>query len=461
MSICDVPVLGAICEMAGEGAATIVSAPFDLLAAGTGAAAQLLVGAMWTLLDQTTLVDLTNPTYLGVYNLVFGVAVVLVVVFFLAQVITGMIRRDPAALGRAGLGAAKAILGSFLVVTLAGLLLEVTDQLTVGVVQAAGMSMDELGTRLAALFGGLTLINLAAPGVTAIITIFLSCLAIAGTAIVWFSLLVRKALILAAIVLAPVALSGSAWDATRAWFGRWMSFVVALIVSKLVVVLVFLVAVVQMGAPIDLDLQSVADPLAGVVLMATAGFAPYLVYKLVSWAGFDMYHSISVEQEAKQALNRPLPVPAPLPTRWPTRSTGEAPAPQPSPAAEPAPGAAGGTTGATASAGGASGGATTDATATGGASSGGAAAAGTAAAGPAPAVVVGAELARGAAEAGPRAGAFVGQATDAQMSEAVGPGTASSPAPPAAGSAASSPAQPEPTTPSPPPPPRPAAEGEP
>lgn len=452
MSICDVPVLGGVCDVMGEGVATVVSAPFDLLAAGTGAAAQLLVQAMWTLLDQTTLVDLTNPAYLGVYNLVFGVGAVLVVVFFLAQVITGMIRREPAALGRAALGAAKAILGSFLVVTLAGLLLEVTDQLTVGVVQAAGMSMDELGTRLAALFGGLTLINLPAPGVTAIITIFLACLAIAGTAIVWFSLLIRKALVLAAVVLAPIALTGSAWDATRAGVGRWASFVLALIVSKLVMVLVFLVAVVQMGAPIDLDLQSVADPLAGVALMLVAGFAPYLVYKLIDWSGLDMYHSISVEQEAKQAVNRPLPTIAPLPTRWPTKQAGDTPAPPPSPAAEPAPaaGASGGTTSAAASTGGASG----------GAASGGAAAGAAAGAGPAAAVVVGAELVAGAAEAGPRAGAFVGQVADAQMTEALGPEATSSPAPPAAGSPASSTARPEPT-PSPPPAPRTAAEGEP
>lgn len=85
MSICDVPVLSSVCQAAGEGAATLVSAPFDFLAAGTGAAAQWLFETMWTVLDQTTLVDLTNPGYLHVYDLLFGVAAVLVVIFFLAQ----------------------------------------------------------------------------------------------------------------------------------------------------------------------------------------------------------------------------------------------------------------------------------------------------------------------------------------------------------------------------------------
>src|SRR5699024_8128742 len=142
-----------------------------------------------------------------------------------------------------------------------------------------------------------------------IITIFLAFLAICAAAIVWFSLLVRKALILVAVVMAPIALSGSSWDATKGWFGKWASFVLALIFSKLVIVIVFLVAINQVNAPIDLDLSSIADPIAGIVLMFIAAFAPYMVYKFISFVGFDMYHVMSAEQESKQAMNRPVPMP--------------------------------------------------------------------------------------------------------------------------------------------------------
>jgi hypothetical protein len=72
---------------------------------------------------------------------------------------------------------------------------------------------------------------------------------------------------------------------------------------------IFLLATAQVSAPIDGDLQSVSDPIAGVVLMLIAGFAPYLTYKAISFMGFDMYHAMSAEQEAKSALNRPLPIP--------------------------------------------------------------------------------------------------------------------------------------------------------
>src|SRR3546814_9877000 len=43
--------------------------------------------------------------------------------------------------------------------------------------------------------------------------------------------------------------------------------------------------------------------------MLMAGFAPYMTYKAISFMGFDMYHTMSAEQEAKSALNRPLPIP--------------------------------------------------------------------------------------------------------------------------------------------------------
>ncbi|WP_211658943.1 conjugal transfer protein TrbL [Phytoactinopolyspora halophila] len=310
MSVCDVPVISTVCNVAGEAAATLVSAPFDWLADAIGHAAAWMFEGVWTIFDTTTLVDVTSSGYVAVYNILFGVAVFLMLIFFCLQLITGTIRRDPSALQRAGLGLAKSVLGSFLVITITAMLLEIVDQLCVGIVQATGTSMQEMGDRIAALAAGLTAINIAMPGVGAIITIFLAGLAISAAAIVWFSLLIRKALLLVAIVLAPIALSGQSWDATKGWFGKWAAFVLALIFSKLVIVVVFLVAINQVSAPIDIDLASIADPIAGVVLMFVAAFAPYMTYKFISFVGFDMHHAMSTEQEAKSALNRPVPVSA-------------------------------------------------------------------------------------------------------------------------------------------------------
>ncbi|MEI3866348.1 conjugal transfer protein TrbL [Microbacterium sp. CCNWLW134] len=333
------------------------------------------------------------------YNLLFGVALFVMLVFFCLQLITGLAHRDPTALSRAAVGLGKSVLGSFVAIALTATLLEVTDQLAIGIVQATGNTMEGMGDRIALMAAGLVAINIASPGVGAIMTIFLAGLAIAATAIVWFSLLIRKALLLVAIVFAPIALAGFSWDATRGWFGKWVAFVVALVFSKLVLVVLFLVAINQTAAPIDLDLASISDPVAGVVLMLVAAFAPYMTYKFISFVGVDMYHAMSTEQEAKGALNRPVPVPVSPATAKSAKSILDGGGTSSGSAAPVATSAAGSATGSGAGAG-----------ASGAAASGAGTSGASAAAGPAAAVIVGGQVVGKAASAGPKLGNATGSA---------------------------------------------------
>ena len=429
MSVCDVPVISNVCAAVGEEAASLIAAPFDWLAQAMGQAAAWLFKAVWAVFDTTTLVDVTGAEYVGVYNILFGVAVFVMLIFFCLQLITGLVHRDPTALSRAGIGLAKSVLGSFIAITLTGTLLEITDQLAIGIVQASGNTMEGMGDRIALLAAGLTTINIAAPGVGSIVTIFLAGLAISAAAIVWFSLLIRKALLLVAIVFAPIALAGFSWDATKGWFGKWAAFVIALILSKLVLVVIFLVAIAQVSAPIEADLASVSDPIAGIALMFVAAFAPYLTYKFISFVGFDMYHAMSSEQEAKSALNRPVPV-----SQTPRANDAK-------PVLDGGKGSGSGS--GSGSAAGASGGSTPQSPAGGasastagagpaagsGAATGGGAAVGAgAAAGPiGAAAVVGAKVAKDSATAGPKAGTAVGNAASGHA-DAADPAT-SSPSP--------------------------------
>lgn len=462
MSVCDVPVISSVCDAVGEGTASLIAAPFDWLAQAMAGAAAWLFEAVWWVFDTTTLVDVTSTEYVGVYNVLFGVAVFVMLIFFCLQLITGLVHRDPTALSRAALGLAKSVLGSFLVITLTALLLEVTDQLAVGIVQATGNTMEGMGTQIGLLAVALGAINIGGPGVGAILTIFLAGLAISAAAIVWFSLLIRKALLLVAIVFGPVALAGATWDATKGWFAKWAAFVIALIFSKLVLVVIFLVAIGQVSAPIEADLASISDPIAGVVLMFIAAFAPYITYKFLSFVGFDMYHAMSSEQEAKSALNRPVPVPsAPQadtakkvldggtdtgsnpPSGGGGAGGGSTPPPPPPGASAAAPASAGAGTAGT-------GAATSGAGAGAGAAGAGAAGPGAAAGPVGAAVVIGAAVVKAAAAAGPKAGKAVGGAADSQAGAAAeqaspppSQGTPPRPAPstpPSPGPAESSPA---------------------
>ncbi|MGX5696231.1 conjugal transfer protein TrbL [Agromyces soli] len=429
MSVCDIPVIAEVCTTVGEGTASLVAAPFDWLASAMGSAAAWMFEAVWTAFDTTTLVDVTDPSYLEVFNVLFGVAVFVTLLFFFLQLITGLIHRDPTALPRAGVGLAKSILGSFVIVSLTALLLEITDQLSIGIVQATGNTMEGMGDRIALLAGGLATVNIAGPGIGAIVTIFLSALAISAAAIVWFSLLIRKALLLVALVFGPIALAGATWEVTKGWLGKWIAFVAALILSKLVLVVIFLVAIAQVAAPIDADLASISDPIAGIVLMFVAAFAPYITYKFLNFVGVDMYHAMSSEQEAKSALNRPVPVPGGHGVDGAKKildgggSTEDAAAGGPAPTGATA-GHAGGRPGPpTGSAGGS--GAASKAGASGGtaAKASGAAGSGAAGAGAAAgpigiAAVAGAQVVGAAAKAGPSLGNAVAQSADSHFGAA-------------------------------------------
>jgi type IV secretion system protein TrbL len=420
--ICNVPVISTVCDVAGQAAGTLVQAPFEWLAQAISGAAAWLYQGIWWFIDQTTLVDLTTPGYLQVYNLIFGVAVFLTLGLAMLQLIGGMVRRDPHALTTAGIGIARSILGSFLIVTVTGTLLEITDQLSIGIVQATGTSMDQMSGRITALVAGLTITGVTAPGAGAIITIFLGSLAIVGAFLIFSSLLIRKALLLATIALGPLAMAGQSWEVTRGWFGKWAMFVLALILSKFVVVVVLLVGVAEAGAPLDPDLSSLANPLAGIVLVFIAAFAPYMVYKLLAFIGIDMYHAMSTEQEAKQAMNRPFPtMQSPKANPSSVLGGGKGGGGSAGPGDAPAPDAAGG---------GVVGGGG-DAAAGGGAAAaeGAGAGAGAAAAGPAAAAIIGAEVVKAAATAGPNLGGAIGGAAEQEA----GGGLQQVPPPPAGG----------------------------
>lgn len=417
MNICDIPVVQGVCVGIDYSWQSAVVAPFLAIADGIGAAAEWMFVGLWTVFEETTLVDVTSDRYVSVYNILFGIAVFVLMIFFLLQLITGMMRRDPTALSTALLGLARAVLGSFLVITLTGTALEIVDQLCIGIIQAGGTTVQEMGASITLLIGGLAFLAPASPAAATVLVIFLGGLALASAAIVWMSLLIRKALLLVAIVLAPLALSGTVWDHTKGWASKWLSFVVALILSKLIVVVIFLIAVRQVSAPIDFDLGfgAIADPLSGVVLMGLAGFAPYLAFKFISFIGFDLYQTMSAEQEAKSALNRPFPFLTPQADAKKVLDAGAAsnssqpPAGGGAPsAATVGPSAASGAQAGVASGGSAPAGATASSGTAASASSAGASAAGPVVAG----TLLVAEGVRQTATAGPRAGASVAQAAE-------------------------------------------------
>ena len=63
VDVCDVPVISSVCDVAGDAAGALVSAPFDWLAQSMGHAASWMFEAVWNIFDSTTMVDVTSSQY--------------------------------------------------------------------------------------------------------------------------------------------------------------------------------------------------------------------------------------------------------------------------------------------------------------------------------------------------------------------------------------------------------------
>jgi TrbL/VirB6 plasmid conjugal transfer protein len=195
----------------------------------------------------------------------------------LAALISAVIHQDPGRLVRAvAVHLPLAVLGGFAAVQLTEVALNATDELCRLV--SRGMGNDVPGalvhigvaTQAAALPSG----NLLAGGFLAFVV---ALLVVVGAVLIWLELLVRSAAIYVAVLFLPLTLAGLVWPATARWAKRLVEILVALILSKFVVVAVISLAVSGLAAPTD----GLAAGFGGAALLLLAGFAPFALLRLV------------------------------------------------------------------------------------------------------------------------------------------------------------------------------------
>src|SRR5699024_8686116 len=116
-------------------------------------------------------------------------------------------------------------------------LLAATDAVANGVVAyTMDTNMDGLGAELA-------LTQIASASNNPAIVLLLSVVILAAVVVVWAAMMIRKMLIIIAAVMAPLAFSGATSNLTRGWVRKWVEFTAAMIASKLLLVVIFMVGV--------------------------------------------------------------------------------------------------------------------------------------------------------------------------------------------------------------------------
>jgi hypothetical protein len=168
-------------------------------------------------------------------------------------------------------------------------LLVVVDQISAGIASMAGTSIEEAARQL--LDVALLLQLAGTPAGSALMVLF-GLLYIIGAVLTLGTLLVRNALLIVAVVVAPLAFAGGAARITSTWVRRWIQVTLALILSKLAIVLVFVIAVGLIG-----DATGIGAVLSGLILLLLACLAPWACFKILDFAG------TSVASEWHRATN--------------------------------------------------------------------------------------------------------------------------------------------------------------
>jgi type IV secretion system protein TrbL len=263
---------------------------FDAIARSFGHAAQSATTWLWGQLNAATAVTLGGPGFSTVLGIVAAIAGTVAVGLFVFQVLRSALRREPGGLGRAVKGLFVAFIAGGAAVGVVNLLLSATDSLCNGVVQAAvGTDLAGLGRLVLGSSATATLAGLASGSGAAAGVLLLALAILVAVVIVYAALVIRKVLIVVTAVFAPLAFVGSLADITVAWTRRWIEMTVALIFSKLILVLIFVIGYFmlvrgagQAGSGVT---QEITQVVSGVIVLALAGFAPWLALKVVHFTG--------------------------------------------------------------------------------------------------------------------------------------------------------------------------------
>lgn len=293
--VCDVQ------QVIGSVGSSVADSVFDQVAKAFGDAAVKVTEWMWTVIAQTTTVDLSGGWFRSTLGITATLAGVVILAIFVLELIKSVLRREPGGLARAVVGVGGGVLGAAVAIGVVEALLAATDALADGVVRTAGLgSVEDLGSKIAPVGA------IAGTGQPALV-LLLALGYLVASFFVWAMFVVRKAMIIVAAVFAPVAFCGAASRATSGWVRRWVEFTLAMVLSKLVVVIIFTLALSLVGSP-GSGMAAVGSLFSGLAMLVVACFAPWMLLKLVSFIGGEVIaaHHHGMTQTVVQAGATPI-----------------------------------------------------------------------------------------------------------------------------------------------------------
>jgi hypothetical protein len=313
---CDVPLVGAVCavpDIVGGAVDAVTGIPGAIAGDVTESFARWIASGAAGFLEQAgraifsgTEVDLLDegetgrPWFVEHYDKMAVIALSVFAPMLMLAVLHAVFSQSFGLLGRALVNLPIAALGTAAAVAIVALFLGATDQASSFLASGLGADSENFLAGIVA-----TLVNpvavMAGSGPAGLFGVALLALFMAFAAfVVWLELLVREAAIYLTVLFLPIGFATYIWPALSAWLRRLVEVIVALVLSKLVIVAALALAGSALAAQ-----EGLAALVAGAGMLLLAAFAPFALFKLIPIAS--MAAISSLEGQGRRGARAAVP----------------------------------------------------------------------------------------------------------------------------------------------------------
>jgi len=172
-------------------------------------------------------------------------------------------------------GSRRAVTGWLVVVV--DMLVTITDGMSNWIGRSMGSDLNDFATGL-----GTAVVALSVPtaGAAAGFAALLGAIVVGfATFVIWLELVLRQAAIYVAVLFLPLGFMAMVWPATAHWLRRLVQGLVAIILSKFVIVAVMALAATALDTDVATDGYGVV--VGGGALLSLAALAPYVLLRLI------------------------------------------------------------------------------------------------------------------------------------------------------------------------------------
>ncbi|WP_344850155.1 hypothetical protein [Kribbella ginsengisoli] len=222
-------------------------------------------------------------------DLMVMISLPVLVAVFVLQCISAAVRREPARLGRALVGALIGTAGVPVAIAVMASCGKIVDEISVAI-----LGSQVTADKLRWMTDTTVLLSAGTLGGFLLLAIFMTLVAMLS---LYFVMLLRDVALIAFGIFVPIALLSWTWSAIRHWLRRYIEVIAALLFSKIAMAVVFAVGISASGADNPASPANLGDFLAGALLVAMAAFAPMVTFSFIHWAGDQGYVAAQAMQQ--------------------------------------------------------------------------------------------------------------------------------------------------------------------